>query len=158
VIKLRTPRHEEAAALTGLCLRSKAVWGYDEEFLQACRDELTITAAVMQSCPLQVAEIEERVIAVAQVTVKGEVAELDKLFVEPAMLRHGAGKALFDWAKKAARKAGAVTLVIDADPNAAGFYRRMGAVDNGTAQSGSIPGRFVPRLIAQLSEGSRKLS
>ncbi len=150
VIKLRTPRYEEAAALTELCLRSKAVWGYDEEFMRACRDELTLTAATMHSSQLKVAEIEERLVGVAQITVKGELAELDKLFVEPTQLRRGAGKALFDWAKSAAREAGAVTLVIDADPDAAGFYRRMEAVDNGTAPSGSIPGRFLPRLTLQL--------
>ncbi len=33
MFRLRTPRCDEAAILTELCLRSKAVWGYDEEFM-----------------------------------------------------------------------------------------------------------------------------
>jgi GNAT superfamily N-acetyltransferase len=147
---LRTARYDEAAVLTDLCLRSKAVWGYDEAFMQACQGELTLTASTMQSSYLQVAEIGGHLVGVAQVTVKGELAELDKLFAEPTRLRSGAGKALFEWATTTARDAGALAMVIDADPDAVGFYRRMGAVDDGTAPSGSIPGRLLPRLKLQL--------
>jgi hypothetical protein len=43
-----------------------------------------------------------------------------------------------------------VTMVIEADPDAVGFYRRLGAVDYGTAPSGSIPGRLIPRLKLRL--------
>jgi len=78
------------------------------------------------------------IMGMAQVTLKGDIAELDKLFVEPTQLRSGAGRALFDWAKNTAREAGAVTLVIEADPAASGFYRRMGAIDDGVAPSGSV--------------------
>jgi GNAT superfamily N-acetyltransferase len=136
--------------LTELCIRSKAVWGYDEEFMLACRGELTLTASIMKSSSLKVAEIDGDLVGVAQVTVQGELAELNKLFVEPTRLRCGAGKALFEWATTTARDAGAATMVIEADPDAAGFYRRMGAVDNGTAPSGSIPGRLLPRLELRL--------
>jgi len=41
-------------------------------------------------------------------------------------------------------------LVIDADPDAADFYRRMGAVDAGSVASGSISGRVIPRLTIEL--------
>jgi N-acetylglutamate synthase-like GNAT family acetyltransferase len=146
MLRLRTPRRNEAAALTELCLRSKAVWGYGEEFMQACRGELTVTASMIQSSRFKVAEIDGHLVGAVQVTVKGELAELDKLFVEPIGLRRGAGSALFRWAIAAAREAGAETLAIEADPCAAGFYRRMGAVDKGTAPSRSIPGRLLPRL------------
>jgi hypothetical protein len=36
------------------------------------------------------------------------------------------------------RESGAVTMVIDSDPSASGFYRRMGAVDDAVARSGSV--------------------
>jgi GNAT superfamily N-acetyltransferase len=143
---LRTPRPDEATILTELCIRSKAVWGYDEAFMLACRNELTLAPSAMQSSHLKVAEIDGDIVGMAQVTVKGDIAELDKLFVEPTRLRSGGGRALFDWAKNTARDAGATTLVIESDPNASEFYRCMGAVDDGVAPSGSIPGRFVPKL------------
>src|SRR5271165_954851 len=36
---IRAPTIEELASLSELCFRSKAVWGYNEEFLKACRSE-----------------------------------------------------------------------------------------------------------------------
>jgi GNAT superfamily N-acetyltransferase len=142
--------------LTELCLRSKAVWGYDDEFMLACRKELTLTPSNMQSSQLKVAEIDGNLVGMVQVTVKGEMARLDKIFVEPDCLRSGSGRALFDWAKNAAREAGATTLMIDADPYASGFYRRMGALDDGIAPSGSIPGRYLPRLKLALGGNRSK--
>ena len=150
MLTLRTPGPDEAAALGELCLRSKAVWGYDAQFMEACRDELTITPDMLHSSYLQVVENDGCVIGVAQVMLETDFAELSKLFVEPTRLRCGAGRRLFEWAARTARQAGATDLVIGADPQAAGFYRRMGAIDAGTVPSGSIPGRMLPLLKLRL--------
>jgi GNAT superfamily N-acetyltransferase len=146
MLALRPARPEEGAELTELCLRSKAVWGYDDAFMAACRKELTLTAAGIRASRVQVAELDGRLAGLAEVKSSGETAQLEKLFVEPAMLRTGTGRKLLDWAKATARAAGAMALVIEADPDAAEFYRRMGAVDDGLVPSGSIPGRLIPRL------------
>jgi GNAT superfamily N-acetyltransferase len=150
MLTLRGAHPDEAAALTELCLRSKAVWGYDAAFMTACRDELTLTPETFGSSLLQVAVRDGRVIGMVQVGIAGEVAQLDRLFVEPDQLRSGAGRILLDWAKAAARQVGAVVMIIEADPGAAGFYRREGAVDAGTVASGSIPGRCIPKLSLAL--------
>jgi GNAT superfamily N-acetyltransferase len=146
LLSLRKPRPDEAATLTELCLRSKAVWGYSKEFIEACRMELTLTPALVRDAQIQVAEEDAVVVGVAQVTVDADVAVLDKLFVEPTRLRSGAGRRLFEWATSVARDLGAGIMQIEADPGAVGFYHRMGAVDDGFARSGSIPGRVIPRL------------
>lgn len=143
---LRAPRPDEAELLTELCLRSKAVWGYDEAFMRACRTELTLSQADFASSSLQVAVEGDTIIGVVQVVATGDNADLAKLFITPSTLRAGLGKQLFDWAANDARRHGARWLWIEADPDAADFYRRMGAVDVGVAPSGSIPGRFLPRL------------
>jgi GNAT superfamily N-acetyltransferase len=147
---LRPARPDEAGLLTELCLRSKAVWGYDEAFMQACRAELTLSPADLAESSLQVAVDGEMVAGVVQVAVDGDNADLAKLFIAPSTMRAGVGRALFDWAVKAARERGARWLWIEADPDAAGFYRRMGAIDEGVAPSGSIPGRVLPRLKLKL--------
>jgi Acetyltransferase (GNAT) domain len=72
------------------------------------------------------------------------------LFVEPITLRCGVGRTLFVWAINVAIEKGATRLVIDSDPGAAPFYRRMGAHDLGQAPSGSIPRRMLPRLAINL--------
>ncbi len=147
---LRSARPGELDALTDLCLRSKAVWGYDRAFMDACRAELTLTQEDLRETKLQVAERDGAVVGVAQVSVEGATAYLEKLFVEPGQLRGGAGRTLFAWAKTTATRLGATHLVIEADPDAAPFYRRMGARDDGTAPSGSIPGRELPRFVLKL--------
>jgi GNAT superfamily N-acetyltransferase len=81
--------------------------------------------------------------------VDGE-ADLLKLIVEPSALRSGVGKALLVWAIEVAKELGATRLTIDADPDAAPFYRRMGAYDVGQAPSGSVPGRLLPKLVMNL--------
>jgi hypothetical protein len=41
-------------------------------------------------------------------------------------------------------------MIIEADPDAAPFYRRLGARDAGLAPSGSIAGRMLPKLVVEL--------
>jgi GNAT superfamily N-acetyltransferase len=147
---LRPARIDEAGLLTELCMQSKAVWGYDEAFMRACRAELTLTPADISASSLRVAVEGNDVIGMVQVTVDGEAADLAKLFIAPSALRGGVGRKLFDWAATEARSRGARWMSIEADPDAAPFYRRMGAVDDGVAPSGSIPGRVLPRLKLML--------
>lgn len=147
---IRPPAIEELASLSELCLRSKAVWGYSAEFLEACRDELSLGRRDLESSRIAVAERGGEVVGVAQVEIRGNEADLLKLFVEPTALRCGVGSSLFAWAMGVAREQGARRLTVDSDPGAAPFYRRMGAYDLGLAPSGSIPGRMLPRLAISL--------
>ena len=143
---IRAPTIEELASLSELCLRSKAAWGYNVEFLEACRSELFFDQRDLQLTSIAIAEHGGEVVGVAQVKVAGGEADLLKLFVEPSALRRGVGRTLFAWATNVAREKGATRLIIDSDPGAAAFYRRMGAYDVGGARSGSIPGRMLPKL------------
>jgi GNAT superfamily N-acetyltransferase len=147
---VRPPTVEELPALSALCFRSKAVWGYDDDFMEACRRELSIEPRDLRSTSIAVAEQDSRLVGVAQIKVIGSEADLLKLFVEPTALRSGIGRALFAWATDLARSQGADRLVIDADPDAASFYTRMGAQHVGLAPSGSIPGRMLPKLVEDL--------
>ena len=152
MIKLRDVRPDELRSLSELCLRSKAVWGYDEAFMAACRAELTLRPAEVLSTHLQVAEDDAGVVGLAQVKVSGTDADLLRLFIEPAQLKSGVGRLLFEWAVAKARSLGAVRMMIEADPGAAPFYERMGARRAGFTASQSIAGRMLPRLQLELEE------
>ena len=155
VIRLRNALKDELSSLSGLCLRSKAHWGYDEAFMAACRIELTLHPDDLRTTSLQVAERDATVVGLAQVKVSGAEADLLKLFVEPALLGTGIGRRLFDWATARARDFGATSMIIEADPGAAPFYERMGAHHAGFAPSESIPGRMLPRMLMQLGRPER---
>ena len=150
MIQLRDARQNELPTLSELCLRSKAVWGYDDAFMTACRAELTLRSDELQSTHLQVAERDLTVVGLAQVTVTSTDADLLKLFVEPALLRSGVGRLLFEWATTKARGLGAVRMIIEADPGAAPSYEHMGARYAGFAPSQSVPRRMLPRLQMEL--------
>ena len=149
-LTIRAPTIDELFDLSDLCFRSKAVWGYDVEFMDACRAELSFEPRDLELTPIAVAEHYGKPIGVAQVKVVDDEADLLKLFVEPSALRSGTGKALLVWATDVAKKLGATRLIIEADPDAAPFYRRMGAYDVGQAPSGSVPGRMLPKLAMNL--------
>ena len=148
---IRAPDIAELPALSELCVRSKAVWGYDAAFMAACRSELSFHPGDLASSQIAVAARNNRVLGVAQVKMKDRnEADLAKLFVEPAAMRGGVGQALFAWATVAAREMGASLMTIEADPDAAPFYRRLGARDAGLVPSGSIAGRKLPKLVLEL--------
>ena len=129
-------------AIADLCLRSKAHWGYDAAFLEACRDELSPRPDALG--PGFVVWRAHGIEAMAQVTVEGENAELEALFVAPEAIGTGRGRALFHWALQYAAEMGARSLSVTSDPFAAPFYERMGARKTGEAPSDSVAGRMLP--------------
>ncbi|HEV7308268.1 GNAT family N-acetyltransferase [Ensifer sp.] len=149
---LRAPHPGQATELSELCLRSKAVWGYDAAFIEACRPSLTLNAEDWTDSDLQIAVDGDRILGMAQVRTDGLTSELDKLFVDPQAQAGGVGRKLFDWCVETARRRDALVMTIDADPGAADFYRRMGAIDDGVVASTAIPGRFLPRLKLALAD------
>ena len=145
--ELRAPKDGEWAALSALCLRSKAHWGYDPDFIEACRAELTITPGQVAAWPTVVAgPADGPASGLAQISVEGDRVWLEKLFVDPDAMGCGIGRALFTWGIDAARERGGRVLVIEADPHAVRCYQRLGAVPAGHATSVSIPGRALPVL------------
>ena len=150
MIQLRDACKSELPSLSELCLRSKAVWGYDDAFMTACRAELTLHPEELRSTSLQLAVRDSTVVGLTQVKVTDTDADLLKLFVEPALLRSGVGRLLFEWATARARGLGAVRMMIEADPGAVPFYERMGARHAGFAPSQSILGRMLPCMQMDL--------
>lgn len=144
--RLRPARPGEAALLSDLALRSKGHWGYDAAFLEACRDELTLRDDELARRRTTVAELDDAVIGFG--TLEGEPpdGELGMLFVDPAAIGRGVGRALLDRLLDRARAEGFTVLTIDADPNAEAFYLAHGAVRVAAVPSASIPGRVLPQL------------
>ena len=151
--KLRPAAPQESAALSALALRSKGHWGYGPEFMAKCVGPLTISPETIGSGLVMAAQcaLSEDLFGVCHVTVAGKHASLEKLFVDPGAMGLGVGRALFDWAAETARAAGCDSMVIESDPDAEAFYKRMGAVRVGEAPSEVIPGRMLPMLVFHIA-------
>lgn len=147
----RPARPEECAALTELCLRSKAHHGYDADFMSACRPELTVTPNRLARGGHAVAEVGGKLAGFVQVLTQDGETWLEGLFVEPDFIGEGIGTQLMAAAIAMARETGAKELEIHADPFAEAFYISCGARRVGLVPSGSIPGRKLPQLVLSLT-------
>lgn len=151
---IRPAYPDEAEMLSALALRSKAYWGYSPDFLQACRAELTYTADMIRSDRLLFAICEVNASCTGFYALRQlspDEVELEALFVEPAHIGKGYGRTLIEHAKSAAIALGASRMIIQGDPNADRFYLAAGGVLTGQRESGSIPGRFLPVYVIDLS-------
>ena len=142
---IRPASRAEAAHLSDVALRSKGLWGYDREFLERCRDELTITPEMIEEHQVYVLEEDDIKGFYVLEEHEGEW-ELSYLYVEPSAVGGGRGRRLLEHAVRGAQAAGASRLVIEADPHAEPFYLARGARRVGERASGSIPGRSLPLL------------
>jgi N-acetylglutamate synthase-like GNAT family acetyltransferase len=75
---------------------------------------------------LYVAEAEGRPVGWAALIPRGKVGWLEDLWVEPAWIGRRVGRTLFERVAAEARQRGARRLEWEAEPNALGFYERMG--------------------------------
>lgn len=142
--------------LSELAIRSKAHWGYSPAFIADCREELTYSRAQLEGTDYTFAVAErfgEAVGFYALGRVSAAEVELEALFVEPAHIGTGVGRALLAHAVAEAVRRGAATLVIQSDPNAAAFYEAAGCVRVGARESTSIPGRRLPLYSLRLDSG-----
>ena len=142
---IRPARPAEAEQLSELALRSKGFWGYDAEFLEACREELSVDANYIGKHPVYV--IEHETVTAGFYSLE----EIDKkevglglLFVEPTYIGNGLGRQLIEHAKQQAVGANYETILIQGDPYATHFYLAAGGEPAGTSPSGSISGRMLP--------------
>jgi GNAT superfamily N-acetyltransferase len=145
MIDIRPARAGEAATLTALCVRSKAIREYDAEFKHLSRDAITVAEKDISAGRVLVAvDAANQTIGLVRIEPDAEMAELGLMFVDPPAMGGGAGRMLFEAAARLARSLGARRMTILADPNAAPFYERMGARFVRNAPSDAIPGRTLP--------------
>jgi GNAT superfamily N-acetyltransferase len=148
---IRRARPEEAATLSALALRSKAHWGYDAEFLAACRGDLTLSAEDVASSTVYVCDGVDAPVGFYRLLLQDDgVAELDALFVEPAAMGQGVGRSLWRHAVATATKLGCSEMLWQSDPQAEGFYLAMGAQRAGESESTVMPGRMLPFIRFRL--------
>ncbi len=144
---IRPARLPEAPALTAIAHAAKRRWGYPEAWINAWSAALTITPAAIEEHSVLVAELGGAVCGVAVLADRQSHWSLEHLWVDPTIHRQGIGRALFvSVVREAARRRGGV-LRVESDPQAVGFYERMGARRTGTV---AAPVLGTPRELPVL--------
>jgi N-acetylglutamate synthase-like GNAT family acetyltransferase len=144
---IRRGSPNDATRLTEIAHDAKRHWGYPEHWIQHWQEDLTISPEYVGANQVFVAEKDDQIIGFYALIVRQEKAELDHMWVAPEHLGSGVGKELFIHAMQNAARRNVSEIQIVSDPNAEGFYRKMGAHQIGETVS-EIDGqpRKLPRL------------
>jgi GNAT superfamily N-acetyltransferase len=126
---------EDAEMLTDIAHAAKRHWGYPENWIAAWRKILTMRPEFIAENTAYCAVEDDRAIGFYVLTTEDDGLHLDHLWILPRAMRRGVGRALFEHAVATASRLGSNLIKIEADPNAEGFYKRMGATRVGAACS-----------------------
>jgi len=153
-LQIRRADPNDAATLTELAHAAKRHWGYPEKWIEIWKEDLTITREFVANNEVFVALSGAEIVGCcALVLSSNETAELEHMWIKPELIGSGVGRALFGHARELAAKLNVRTLEISSDPNAEGFYRRMGATRIGDVKS-EIEGqpRVLPRMTVDVAD------
>ena len=142
---IRAAATAEAARLTEIAFAAKGYWKYPDNMIALWTEDLTVSPEFIVSHDVHCATQGDDILGFYALSNVGETFELEHMWVEPAHIGSGVGAALFAHAVETVRAHGGSLLQIGSDPNAVGFYLKMGANVVGTVPS--VPeGRTLPLL------------
>ena len=146
-VQIRRAKPEEAGILTEIAHAAKRHWGYPEDWIREWKSELTITPEFIADNEMYVAMNKEKIVGCCAISFTESLAELEHMWIRPEHMGTGVGRALLLYVKDRAACLKISELEISADPNAEGFYERMGATRIGEVRS-EIKGqpRVLPRM------------
>ena len=130
-VRIRSAAGADLEALGALKLRASLAWGDHARALKAMPDARTVPT---EHLPFVFLAVDGgRILGFATVLPSDAGAELEDLFVDPAVWRRGVGRRLMDEAARRALALGASSLHLIANPHAQGFYAACGFEEIGEA-------------------------
>ena len=145
-IAIRTALVAEREQLEALQWRASLNNPGDREVLLANPDAIAIAAEQIAGGLMFAAQLDDQLVGFAAILPRMEGGfDLDALFVEPSLQRHGIGRQLIAHCAHVARSRGAAAIHVVGNPHAEAFYRSCGFELHGTEQT-----RFGVGLLMQL--------
>jgi GNAT superfamily N-acetyltransferase len=146
MIRLGTPADLVAAA--GVYRRASLSNPRDRDRLLAHPEYLVLEPDGLAEGRTYVAEEDGTVVGFATWADAEGGVELEDLFVDPEWMRRGIATALVNRIVEVLRSRGARNLSVIANPDALGFYRSAGFVDDGVAETALS---LAPRMMLTIS-------
>ena len=143
-IQIQRAIPNQAKTLTQIAFAAKSHWGYPEHWIEIWSPILTVSPEFIEESDTYVALKDDNVIGFYAIAIEGKKASLEHLWVLPNYMGKGIGAKLFRHALSRCKELGAQALEIESDPNAQGFYERMGAKQTGQSAS-EVDGQ--PRVL-----------
>ncbi|MCR6104862.1 GNAT family N-acetyltransferase [Salipaludibacillus agaradhaerens] len=141
---IRKAKPEDSDKLSHLAYKSKSYWGYSQDFLKKCKDDLAVTGEYIEQNPVYLIEKDYKIIGFYSFALKNK--QLEALFIDPDYIGKGIGKLLwFDLLDKA-KELNLKEFTLESEPYAEGFYLKMGANKIGYTSSTVFPNRNLPLM------------
>lgn len=144
MFEVRRATPSDHKQLTEIALSAKRHWGYPDRWMEIWTPQLTFAPEYFKENESWVAEANDIPIAFFTLQEKKGLAWLENLWVLPEYMGKGIGKDLFIHAVALASQRGYEFLQLEADPNATGFYEKMGMKKIGERHS-EVDGQ--PRIL-----------
>ena len=153
---IRAAKTEDSEALTKISFASKNYWNYPKEYFEIWKNELTISRDYIHENDVFVYEKDGSIIGYysmvnlkAGIEISGIPIDkgiwLEHMFIDPDHIGTGIGTKLFQHMRERCISADIREVGILADPNARGFWEKMGCVYMREYPS-TIEGRTTPFL------------
>jgi len=133
-MKIRRALPNDADALSHIAFLAKAHWGYPEHLMEIWKPQLTFAPEYFEKNESWVAELDDVPVGFYTLQDDDGIAWIENLWILPAYIGQGLGKRLFLHALSRSRLKGHLVLQLEADPNAVGFYEKMGMIKIGERQ------------------------
>lgn len=142
---------DQSGELSVIAYAAKAHWGYPQRWMDLWKPQLTFNPDYFETYESWVALDGSRPIGFYTLEQRNGQAWLENLWVLPEYMGQGIGKLLFLHAVDLSRQRGYERLQLEADPNAMGFYEKMGMYKIGERQY-EIDGqpRVLPTMEMEL--------
>ena len=158
---LRKAKTKDSKMLSRISYLSKSYWGYPTEYFDIWKDELTITRKYIEENTVYAYEIKNNILGYYSIVELKEDLEISKIiirkgfwlehmFVIPKYIGQGIGTKMFIHIREICLSKGVHQLGVLADPNAKGFYEKMGCQYQDEFPS-TIPNRTTPWLVLKVS-------
>lgn len=149
-VEIRRPRPDETERLREIMIASKAHWGYDRGWVVEWV-ERDFSGDALARSEAFVADAGGAAVGWAMLVPRRGTAWLEDMWIEPAWIGKGIGRQLFACVVARARELGAHRLEWEAEPNAIGFYQRMGGRYVRDSETNEW-GRILPIMGCDLAE------
>jgi|ERR1051325_1662472 GNAT superfamily N-acetyltransferase len=150
-LQIRRATPAEAATLTAIAHAAKRHWRYPEEWIEKWRADLTITPDFVAHNEVLAAVLGDEIVGCCALVVNHSSAEIEHMWIKPEHMGLGVGRTLFEKVRDRAIERNFTALELSADPNAEGFYERMGAVRIGEVRADmNGQARVLPRMKIKL--------
>ena len=135
-VSIRIAQASEHRQLEELQMRASLGNAGDREALLQNPEAVQTPIEQIHDCRLFVAELDGRIVGFAALEWTADnCAELDALFVEPSMQRHGIGRALIQHCKSVVKGRGMTAILVIGNPHAERFYSATGFMSLGSVET-----------------------